>query len=688
MELDEGERESKFAHLLKPIKDLADNFDVDIAAELFEYLEELDKIVINFEGGELNLNFAEAALLIQGSTMVYSKKVEHLYSLVFNVLDLLCDGKTNVQAESKKNKRKSMVTAPSKERDEFLLLDDVISIGKNIDMVPDNMETTQGLRARIPIALVAGRGNNTETSAAFKMMSCDVDASGAFMLEKSSKKGDMISSGDGMTDRTLAARASSDEGFEEHALADENGEEDLGDEQGYVSPGGSDPGDAFAFEGDDALMNDDHGNNEEGALENGYGSEEEEMEDEGPDPWERLDPHDHGDKSNDAPLLVKKTWKTPKVLQSKTLGTNEQALLFTNLMVSLALKPKLATQLPSRDGSVLYPEFQPYAAAIRNQKRASRRNRKRGAMQPEEFAQNEQDQRIEDEEDELAKSLVRGANHNDEVGLGNNDGSDQVYYPGPEMDDDQGDFFYDGGDDNGEDDDGLQPNRLNLDEMAFDGAHDAYVDMVKLHLQQYLETANKWATESRLHSRVRTWEERIEPLLAEQNQHPPFNIHAYGTVILRRLALRVPPKESDSDDPAKSSTDDGTISFDDLSARLGAVALPKSKGEDADSDEEEENVISNEAEYDADKNPQPLEQFEVCRLFLASLQLANNGNVELVHETNNSELRFRLLDNVQADEKLRGFRAPSLQDENQQDPVKARAKRARKPSDLHELENM
>ena len=39
------------------------------------------------------VNFAEAALLIQGSTCIYSKKVEYLYQLVYETLDLLASKK-------------------------------------------------------------------------------------------------------------------------------------------------------------------------------------------------------------------------------------------------------------------------------------------------------------------------------------------------------------------------------------------------------------------------------------------------------------------------------------------------------------------------------------------------------------------------------------------------------------------
>lgn len=44
---------------------MADNWNIDIAAELEEYLEDLESVVISFDGGKSNLNFAEAALMIQ-----------------------------------------------------------------------------------------------------------------------------------------------------------------------------------------------------------------------------------------------------------------------------------------------------------------------------------------------------------------------------------------------------------------------------------------------------------------------------------------------------------------------------------------------------------------------------------------------------------------------------------------------
>ncbi|PKU31115.1 condensin-2 complex subunit h2 [Limosa lapponica baueri] len=116
------EVESRFLHLLQPIRDLTKNWEVDVAAQLGEYLEEvrggpaslargwegpcrcgglsvcaphcpLDQICISFDDGKTTMNFIEAALVIQGSACVYSRKVEYLYSLVYQTLDFISNKK-------------------------------------------------------------------------------------------------------------------------------------------------------------------------------------------------------------------------------------------------------------------------------------------------------------------------------------------------------------------------------------------------------------------------------------------------------------------------------------------------------------------------------------------------------------------------------------------------------------------
>lgn len=138
---------NRFKSLIQPIKDLASNWDIDIAEGLHDYLEELESLRISLDGGQTQLNFAEAALLIQGSTAIYSKKVEYLHQLVLKSLEYI----TNKKASSKEgNNNKDKTGAGGGESggvDEedfldfgsdpsFLLLDHVVEAGQNIDLKP------------------------------------------------------------------------------------------------------------------------------------------------------------------------------------------------------------------------------------------------------------------------------------------------------------------------------------------------------------------------------------------------------------------------------------------------------------------------------------------------------------------------------------------------------------------------
>ncbi len=59
------DKAARYGHLLNPIRDLAQNWNIDVARDLEDYLEELETIEISFDGGSTTLNFAEAARLIQ-----------------------------------------------------------------------------------------------------------------------------------------------------------------------------------------------------------------------------------------------------------------------------------------------------------------------------------------------------------------------------------------------------------------------------------------------------------------------------------------------------------------------------------------------------------------------------------------------------------------------------------------------
>jgi hypothetical protein len=133
------DRTERFSALLQPIRDLAQNWSIDVARDLEDYLEELESIQISLDGGRSTLNFAEAAMLIQGSAAVYSRKVEYLYALIYQTLDMITANKKKAAANGGKVKPRDVQDADADEllrheaEEEFLLLE-AVKEGKAVDL--------------------------------------------------------------------------------------------------------------------------------------------------------------------------------------------------------------------------------------------------------------------------------------------------------------------------------------------------------------------------------------------------------------------------------------------------------------------------------------------------------------------------------------------------------------------------
>ncbi|XP_053925528.1 condensin-2 complex subunit H2, partial [Cuculus canorus] len=191
------EVESRFLHLLQPIRDLTKNWEVDVAAQLGEYLEELDHICISFDNGKTTMNFIEAALLIQGSACVYSRKVEYLYSLVYQTLDFICNKKREKQPSSLGDDGKDTDATFGTEQEEFLSLDDIgAGSPANVDMKTDHRPNAVDIVPLTPMSLVppedaekrenplfSRTGELLASRKDFRMNTCTPHATGAFLLE-------------------------------------------------------------------------------------------------------------------------------------------------------------------------------------------------------------------------------------------------------------------------------------------------------------------------------------------------------------------------------------------------------------------------------------------------------------------------------------------------------------------------
>ena len=154
-----------------------------------------------------------------------------------------------------------------------------------------------------------------------------------------------------------------------------------------------------------------------------------------------------------------------------------------------------------------------------------------------------------------------------------------------------------------------------LDASVVTSVSESYADLVRKHVAKFVESARNWAAESSLAARVRAWHDHVEPILKEQEERPTFDMRQYEKSVLLDLDPRGP-----------SATFEHVCS---VAARERAVVVEESKGDGHDEDAQDEREGVHPA------------QWEVCRLFLASLQLANGGQVELKHAPHaQSELDF------------------------------------------------
>ncbi|NXE85467.1 CNDH2 protein, partial [Cochlearius cochlearius] len=191
------EVESRFLHLLQPIRDLTKNWEVDVAAQLGEYLEELDQICISFDNGKTTMNFIEAALVIQGSACIYSRKVEYLYLLVYQTLDFISNKKREKQPSSVGQDGKDADASFREEEEEFLSLDDIRDGSQaNVDMRRDHQPNAVDIVPLTPMSLVppeeaekrdnplfSRKGEILASRKDFRMNTCTPHATGAFLLE-------------------------------------------------------------------------------------------------------------------------------------------------------------------------------------------------------------------------------------------------------------------------------------------------------------------------------------------------------------------------------------------------------------------------------------------------------------------------------------------------------------------------
>ncbi|XP_073005673.1 condensin-2 complex subunit H2 [Typha latifolia] len=575
---DPGEGPTKLFHILQPNRDLQSNWEVDLAKNLEEYLLKICSGEISADQDHVlhSVNFAEAALLLQGSVQVYSRKVEYLYSLVLHALEFLSQKRQDQQEKSGVQPAGNESSPIADEDNEmFLGLDDVPVDTKNrLDGGVDKDDSSLQIR-KPPANLLVLEGDCLDTCGdageleSYMLATCDFY--GDFLLLDPCDAGAVhdflqanivgkehvsLNRGSSVRSRThhsvIASPSGRSGGTARKSTAGKNKGINLG--QNLESN--------FNFEVDNNChwsgAHADHDYSDDGMCQQeeqhlGCSNAMDGSDNDYDDPWKPLNPHEPGN-------LKIKPFRKVKASTRKVIHTTRQQTL--------------ASQFPiAKLDGVIMPEF----ASLERQ--LSLQEKLHASKLPPLY-------------EKLRRSLTSGKQENyDSFGYFEDDNIDTNSSP---------DYAHAGDD--------LVNDMCNMDSdfpachekqrdgLTFDGveefaqenldSHESLEDLCRSHLDALLASIAETEKQTELAARVSTWTQRIEHTLEEQDMHPPFDIQLYGERILDKLT--------------SEAEDKGIMSFTN-------VALSQ-------------------------------ESHEVARTFSALLQLVNNGNIDLQRAPGSNEL--------------------------------------------------
>ncbi|XP_028609496.1 condensin-2 complex subunit H2 isoform X2 [Grammomys surdaster] len=594
--------EVRFAHLLQPIRDLTKNWEVDVAAQLGEYLEELDQICISFDEGKTTMNFIEAALLIQGSACVYSKKVEYLYSLVYQALDFISGKRRAKQLslvqEDGSNRAVNSGT-PGETEDEFLSLDHFPDSRANVDLKNDQVSSELLIIPLLPMALVAPdeveknsnplyscQGEVLASRKDFRMNTCTPNPRGAFMLDpvgmcsvepvepfpmsrsqKDAEEQPMEVSRNGSPVPVLSISQVPD------GPALSSGDEDAEDvadlPEVAVEPAEPRTSQQSAILPRRYMLRE-----RQGTLEPASRLQET------LDPWKSLDPFD----SLDSKLFQKgKPYSVPPGV-AEAPGQKRKRKGATKLQdfhqwYLNAYAEHTDGRRSRRKGPTFADMEVLYWKHVKEQLETLQKLRRR--KMTERWLPGAQQDLWPTEEDRLEESL-------EDLGVADDFLEPEEYV---------------------EEAEGVMPGEAaDLDAEAMPESL-RYEELVRRNVELFIATSQKFIQETELSQRIRDWEDTIQPLLQEQEQHVPFDIHTYGDQLVSRFSQL-----------------NEWCPFAELVAGQPA--------------------------------------FEVCRSMLASLQLANDYTVEITQqpglEAAVDTMSLRLLTHQRAHTRFQTYTAPSM----------------------------
>nr|BAK00781.1 predicted protein [Hordeum vulgare subsp. vulgare] len=505
--------------ILQANRDPESNWEVDVAKSLEEYLLKICSGEISAEDGAHSFNFAEAALLLQGSVQVYSRKVEYLYSLVLHALEFLSQNKQDQQEKGSAEANENGPSATANKEDDICMgLDDVP--GETRTTLDNNLDRDDLHRkiVRPPANLMVFEGDCVDSEASeldsyllatcglygdIRLLDpCDAPAVSEFLQGKKTSKEDILahrrSPGkarnnvftspnvkSGGTARRRTPGKARDENIDptqdseqfREMIADHSQEDRWPDDPvDHNSPIIMPPPD----------------DEDPGCPDLGDDSDDE-------DPYKSLDPHEPSN-------LKIKPYKRVKAFSRKVIGAPKKKTLASIFPVA------------KKDG-VVSPELTKYFVVQMSQQEKPDASQSvplyeklRGSFETSEVNCHTSGDLKDDKQ----------TNNFDDI-----DGPDTTNDPyGMDIDDDMPSY-------SDKIDDDVAP----VTQDSMDG-HKSLDDLCRSHLDALLASIAEAEQQTELDARVSTWTERIELALEEQDRNPPFDIGLYGEQILDTLSSR------------------------------------------------------------------------------------------------------------------------------------------------------
>ncbi|XP_017702185.2 condensin-2 complex subunit H2 isoform X2 [Phoenix dactylifera] len=568
-------------HVLQPNRDLQSNWEVDLAKNLEEYLLMIcsGEIPSDQDHALHSVNFAEAALLLQGSVQVYSRKVEYLYSLVLHALEFL-SLKRQYQQENASIHPDGESGAVINEGNEiFLGLDDVPVEAKNcLDGGLDKDDTSKHV-PKPPANLLVLEGDCLDTSGdaseleSYLLATCDCFSD--FLLLDPCDAGavyDFLKTNAAGKENIALHRGSSIRSKTRHnILTSPTGrfgatahKSSIGKNQGVNLNPTMENNHAFEINNDNHRsgphVDTDHPDDDMCHVEKpnlGFSDVMDDSDDNNDDPWKPLNPHEPGNLKVKPFRKIKGFGRQVVHNAKKNTSTSQfpiaklDGIIGQEFEASFEVKLRLQERLRASRSPPLFEKL--------------RRSLTFGEQETyDNFAV------FEDENDDNG-----GENHPLDFDHSNLDLPNIMY----DMDTEAPFRHRKQSDDASTCDHGEGLTQDDLD------SHATLEDLCRSHLDALLASIAETEKQTDLAARVSTWKQRIEHTLEDQDTHPPFDIHLYGERIMDKLCLEV-----DSG---------GTMPFTD--------------------------IVMGQTKHD------------VARTFSALLQLVNNGSVDLQRDPGSNE---------------------------------------------------